>query len=80
MSQVNEDLNSLLDDLMALLPANARDQSHAAGIVFILRMIQTLRIGNAAMLLCCFHGNLPFEGLRLLARKTQRVCNSCTGN
>ena len=46
--------------------------------MLILRMIETLWVGNATMLLGCFHGNLPFEGLRFLARKTQRVCKFCT--
>ena len=43
VSQVDEDLNSLLDDLMALVSTNAGDEAHAAGIVLVRRVIKTLR-------------------------------------
>ena len=43
MSQVDEDLNSLFDDLMALISTNAGDEAHAAGIVLVRRVIKTLR-------------------------------------
>ncbi len=39
MRQVDQDLQPLAYNLVALLSANARDQPHAAGIVLIARMI-----------------------------------------
>jgi len=43
MRKINEDLNPLLDDLMALLSANAGDKTDSAGVVLVRRIIQTLR-------------------------------------
>ena len=43
MSQVDEDLNPLLDDLMAFFSANAGDKSHAAGVVLVRGIVETLR-------------------------------------
>ena len=46
MGEVDEDLEALADDLVALFAADVRDQSHAAGIVLIARMIEALRCGG----------------------------------
>ena len=35
MRQVDQDLNTLLDNLMALLATNTGDEAHAAGIVLV---------------------------------------------
>jgi hypothetical protein len=43
MREIDQDLNALLNDLMALFAANARDKSHAAGIMLVRRIIKTLR-------------------------------------
>ena len=43
MRKINEDLNPLLDDLMALLTPNAGDKTDSAGVVLVRRIIQTLR-------------------------------------
>src|SRR5262249_33650520 len=43
MGEVDKDLNSLLDDLMGLLAANAGDEAHAASIVLEARIVKTLR-------------------------------------
>ena len=40
--QVYEDLNSLLDDLVAFFSTNARDKADSAGIVLVRRIIETL--------------------------------------
>ena len=58
MGEVDEDLEALADDLVALLAANARDQSHAAGIVLIPWMIEALRLGSAETAIRRFHGSL----------------------
>jgi hypothetical protein len=43
VGQVDEDLNSLLNDLVAFVSANAGDEPHTAGIVLIRRVVKTLR-------------------------------------
>src|SRR6266851_7060088 len=43
VGQVDQDLNSLLNNLMALLSANTGDKPHAAGVVLVHRIIKTLR-------------------------------------
>src|SRR5579872_2802853 len=47
MREVHENLNSLLDNIVTLLAADARDKSYAASIVFMCRVIQTLGGGDA---------------------------------
>ena len=47
MGEVDEHLEPLADDFVALFAADVGDQSHAAGIVLILRMIEALRFGSA---------------------------------
>src|SRR3954464_3670319 len=43
VGQVDEDLNSLLNDLMAFLSANTGDEPHTAGMLLIRRLVKTLR-------------------------------------
>lgn len=43
MREIDEDLNSLLDDLVSLLAANAGDKADPAGVVFVRGIIKTLR-------------------------------------
>ena|SRR5438132_2614373 len=43
MRQVNQNLNALLNDLVALLTANAGDKADAASVVLVRRIIKTLR-------------------------------------
>ena len=47
MGQVDQNLEALADDVVALLAANAGDKPHAAGIVLIPWMIEPLRMRNA---------------------------------
>ncbi len=64
MSEVDENLNALADNLVAFHARNAGDQSHAAGIVLIPWMIETLRWRSAETMIGCMHGNLfdePFS-------------------
>jgi hypothetical protein len=59
--QVDQNLKTLADDLMALLAANAGDQPHSAGIMLIPWMIETLRLRGAETTIRfvrCVHGNL----------------------
>src|SRR5436190_1958998 len=51
MCQVDEDLNSLFDDLVTLLATNAGDKAHATGIVFVRGIIKTLRRRQAVVCL-----------------------------
>ena len=46
MSEVDEHLQALADDLVAFFTADVCDQSHAAGIMFIARMIKALGAGD----------------------------------
>ncbi len=41
--QVDQNLNALLNNLVALLPANAGDKAHAASVVLVRWIIKTLR-------------------------------------
>src|SRR5437899_960055 len=43
MREIYQDLDSLLDDLMALLTANAGYKTHSASVVLVRRVIETLR-------------------------------------
>ena len=58
MGEVDEDLEALADNLVALFAADARDQAHAAGIVLIARMIETLGCRKAMTIIRCLHGYL----------------------
>jgi hypothetical protein len=40
--EIDEDLNSLLDDVVAFFAANASDKSNAASVVFVRRVIKSL--------------------------------------
>jgi hypothetical protein len=57
MGKVDENLEALADDVMALFAAYIGDQPHAAGIVLIARMIEALRRRNAETTIRCMHGN-----------------------
>ena len=52
MSEVDKNLEALANNIVALFAANAGDESHAAGIVLIARMIKTLRLRDAATIRC----------------------------
>ena len=58
MGQVDENLKALADNLVAFFSANAGHQPHAAGIVLVAWMIETLRVRNATTMFRCIHGNL----------------------
>jgi len=51
MSQVNKDLNSLLDNFVTFFAANAGDKPNAAGIVLVRRVVETLRRRQAIICL-----------------------------
>ena len=51
MSQIDQYLETLADYLVTLLSADARDQSHTARIVLMLRMIKSLRVRNMSVTL-----------------------------
>jgi hypothetical protein len=58
MRKVNEHLETLANNLVALFAANACDQAHAAGIMLIPRVIETLRRGNVELGIRWMHGVL----------------------
>ena len=58
MGEVDEDLKALADNVVAFFALDAGHEAHAAGIVFIARMIETLGCRNAMMMIRCLHGNL----------------------
>ena len=62
MGEVDENLKALADDLVAFFAADARDKAHAAGIVLIPWMIETLRLRNLMAMIRCLHGYLHDQG------------------
>ena len=63
MVEVLEDLQALLDDLVALLALDVGDEADAAGVVLVVRVVQTLRGGNRVnRLLVIVHGDTVCEG------------------
>ena len=48
MRQVDQDLNALQDDVVRFPPLDIGDKAHAAGIVLMLRVIETLRRRQAS--------------------------------
>jgi hypothetical protein len=40
--EIHQDLNSLLDNLMALLTPNAGNKTHSASVVLVRRVVKTL--------------------------------------
>ena len=56
--EIDQDLNSLLNDLMALFAANAGDKAHAAGIMLVRGMIKTLRRRQTVICLPAFQKSL----------------------
>ena len=51
MGQIDEDLNSLLNNLMTLFATNAGDEAHPASVVLVRGIIKTLRRGQAVLCL-----------------------------
>jgi hypothetical protein len=60
MGEVDEHLKPLADNLVALFALDAGHKTHAAGIVLIARVIETLRLMSAETIVRCAHGN-PFH-------------------
>ena len=61
--EVLENLQALLDDLVAFLALDVSDEADAAGVMLVLRVIQTLRGGNrVSRLLVIVHGDTVCEG------------------
>ena len=55
--EVDQHLKTLADNLMALLAANVRDQSHAASVMLVPGMVEPLGLGDAVTIQS-FHGSL----------------------
>jgi hypothetical protein len=60
MGEVDEHLESLADNVVALLPANAGDEPYAAGIVLVPRIIKPLGLWCADTTIRSVHG-IPFD-------------------
>ena len=45
MREIDEDLQALVDDGVALLAAQARDEPHAAGVMLVARIVEALGRG-----------------------------------
>jgi hypothetical protein len=45
MIQIAEDLGTLLDDAMALLALDVSNEPHAAGVMFVRRIIESHALG-----------------------------------
>jgi hypothetical protein len=60
MSEVDENLEALADNVVAFFAANARDKAHAACIVLIARVIEALRIGDTVTVIRYLHWHLLF--------------------
>jgi hypothetical protein len=66
MRQIDKDLNSLLNNLMALLAANARYKTDTAGVMLVRRIIKTLRRRQTVIGLPQIQRGLP-KGLQASA-------------
>jgi hypothetical protein len=75
MRQVDQNFEPLANDLVALLTADARNQSHAAGIMLIPWMIEPLWVRDALTAIGSFHGNLPLQDSFPSQKKTLRPCD-----
>ena len=73
MGQVDQDLNALLNDLVALLAANAGDKPHAAGVVLMRRVIKTLRRRQAVICLPALQKQSPGKGWRRVVGRQSPV-------
>ena len=51
MRQIDKNLETLADDVVALFAADAGHQAHAAGVMFVERRVKTLRRGDAGLAL-----------------------------
>jgi hypothetical protein len=61
VGQIDQDLKTSADDLMAFFAADVGDQTHTAGVVLILRMIEPLRCGDFGRTTGCIHSSLFVE-------------------
>ena len=65
-----QDLKALADDVVALLAADAGHQAHAAGIVLMLRMVESLRVRDTTSAVRSLHGKsfvrVRFDGKQVL--------------
>jgi hypothetical protein len=59
VGQIDQDLNALLNNLMALLTANAGDKPHAAVVVLLPRIVKTLPRRQAVICLPALQKILP---------------------
>src|SRR6185312_11477188 len=57
--QIDQHLNSLFDDLMTLLAANAGYKAHPAGVVLVRRVIETLARRQSVLCLPKLQWNSP---------------------
>ena len=55
MGEVDEHLEALADDVVAFFAANAGHEAHAAGIVLIARVIETLGMRKTVTIIRCLH-------------------------
>lgn len=77
MRQVNKDLNTLLNDLMAFLATNAGDEPNATGIVLVRRVVKTLRRRQAVVGLPVLQSYLPRDSYRVVCCRPHVVrCTS----
>jgi hypothetical protein len=59
MREVDKNLNTLPDDVVAFFATNAGDKTHTARIMLISRMIEALWTREAAKMIRCLHWYLP---------------------
>ena len=77
--EIDQDLNSLLNDLMALFAANAGDKAHAAGIMLVRGMIKTLRRRQTVICLPAFQKSLREKSRwSFLGRETGKTIYALT--
>ena len=50
--QVDEDLNALFDDVVGFLAFDVGDETHAAGIVLVARVVKSLGLGQSMAFDC----------------------------
>jgi hypothetical protein len=61
MGQVDQDLKTLADNVMAFFSADVGDEAHAAGVVLVPWVIEPLCLRYAGTTIRSLHGNLLNE-------------------
>ena len=80
VGEVDQYLDSLADDVVALLAANVGDKSNATGIVLVRRIVQTLRWRQAIRAFCFWRSHCNLAQIpRRMGQAVGRAHNNQVG-